>query len=143
MVKEKEGVGEDGILLRWPLLVFFGRIMKQQARSVPLLFVVHPANRREVWWGWARKARRNLANTWPQTSSSTDILVQGWGIVGDEAAEIGASRKVGTLFGQSCSLLVGRYRCTLYSMKQKLMLPIMLSSVEESCSPNYVVFLYF
>lgn len=82
---EREDEGNE-ILLRRPLLVFFGlwRIMKQQARSNPLLSVVRPAKGGGVWWGWARKARRNLANTWPQTSFSTGcILARGWGIVGE------------------------------------------------------------
>lgn len=115
----KEKDGGNKILLRQLLLVFFGRIMEQQARNDPLLFIVGPANGREMWWGWARKARRNLANTWPQTSFFTAYWSRNEGLSANEAAEIRASRKVGTLFGQSCC--IGRDRYTLYSIKQKLL----------------------
>lgn len=114
----KERVKGNGILLRRPLLVFFGRIMEQQARNRPLLLVVRPANGKGVWWGWARKARRNLANTWPQTFSC--ILVQGWGIVGEWG---GGNRS----FAKSWNSIQAKLhrtssRCTFYSRKQKLLL---------------------
>lgn len=54
------------------------------------------------------------------------------GLSANEAAEIGASRKVGTLFGRSCS---GRHRCNFIQREAKVTV-IMPSSVEEQCSPS-------
>lgn len=78
-----------------------------------------------------------LVETWRILGRKLSLQAAYWSmderLSANETAEIGASRKVGTLFGQSC---IGRHRCNFIQREAKVTVMLMLSSVEEQCKPQ-------